>query len=83
VLFRETPTSTADPACPVVEAPQELEILVGRLAEAIPIAQIRSSAIPLLDGEREALLEEGQHIGDDVVVVRSDLASSAARPACA
>ena len=35
--------------------------------------QIRSSPIPLFDGERKALLEEGQHIGDDVVVMRSDL----------
>ena len=58
----------------LVEAAQQLEVLVGRLAEADPgIDADPLLADPLLDGEREALLEEGQHIGDDVVVVRSDL----------
>ena len=58
----------------LVQASQELEVLVGRLAEADPgIDADPLLGDSLLDGERDALLEEGQHIGDDVVVVRSDL----------
>ena len=59
----------------LVEPPEELEVLVRRLAEAD--AGVDADAL-LADpaastANADALLEEGQHIGDDVVVVRSGL----------
>jgi hypothetical protein len=57
-----------------VEAPDELEVLVGRLPEADPGVE----ADPLLgdagrDREREPLLEERRDLRDDVLVARRDL----------
>ena len=53
------------------QAPDELEVVLDRLAEPDPgVEADELLADPLRHGEREPLLEERLHLGDDVVVAR-------------
>ncbi len=70
-LAREADEHRPAERAELVEAADELEVVLGGLAEA----DARVEADPALvdsrrDGEREPLLEEPLHVGDDVVVHR-------------
>ena len=75
VLFRERPTRTGRPMLQIRSSPRiELEVLVGRLAEADP--RVEADVLlrdPRRDRDREPLLEEAGDLADDVVVARLDL----------
>jgi hypothetical protein len=73
--LREVPITTGAPdRDDLVEAPEQLEVVLDRLAEADagvePDALLRD---PLAGREREPLLEECLHLVDDVVVARVEL----------
>ena len=75
VLLRERPTSTGrpDPADPL-EAADQLEVLVRRLAEADP--RVEADVVlgnPCRDRDREPLLEKAGDLLHNVVVTRRDL----------
>ena len=68
--LRDVPITTGKPSVDdPVQAAQQLEVVLERLAEAD--ARVDHDALlahALADGERDALLEEGADVVDDVVV---------------
>ena len=83
-LAREPDEDRASDAADAVEPADQLEVLVGRLAEAD--ARVEADVIlgdPGTHRDGEPLLEETGDLLDDVVVMRRNLHRAEALPACA